>query len=185
MKSLLVAITAMSTKRKLDVLPPASPKRRSNANMPIMSSSDAQQFWLLKSEPDDYSIDALKREGSTCWDGVRNAVARKNLRLMKLGDECLFYHSSCGKNVGVVGTCRVQRTAYPDPADEKWSVVDVAFSSKLEIPILLPLLKEKKDGKLSGMALFSQPRLSVQPVSTEHYAAMLQMAEELARARGE
>ena len=136
------------------------------------------QFWLLKSEPDDYSIDMLQRDGFTCWDGVRNVVARKNLRAMLQGDSCLFYHSSCGKNVGVVGTCTVKRTAYPDPADAKWAVVDVEFGAKFSQPLLLPALKAEQDGRLSGMALFRQPRLSVQPVSADHYNEILRMVEE-------
>ena len=73
-------------------------------------------FWLLKSEPSDYSIQQLAKDATTVWDGVRNAVARKNLRAMGEGDRCLFYHSSC-KLVGVVGEATVIRTAYPDPAE--------------------------------------------------------------------
>lgn len=153
-------------KRKLETINSSS---GSTAESPM-------QFWLLKSEPDDYSIDMLQRDGSTCWDGVRNAVARKNMRAMREGDSCLFYHSSCGKHVGVVGTCTVCRPAYPDPADAKWSCVDVQFGAKFSEALLLPALKAEQDGSLQGLALFRQPRLSVQPVSAAHYAHILLMA---------
>ena len=135
------------------------------------------QFWLLKSEPDDYSIDMLQRDGSTCWDGVRNVVARKNIRAMREGDRCFFYHSSCRKQVGIAGVCSVKRTAYPDPADDKWAVVDVKFEYKFTRPLLLPALKAEQDGRLAGLALFRQPRLSVQPVSLAHYTEIQHMAE--------
>ena len=151
--------------------------------LPVAGSSAAPavaqlaQYWLLKSEPDDYSIDMLQQDGSTCWDGVRNAVARRNLRTMRAGDRCLFYHSSCGKDVGIVGTCSVKRAAYPDPSDEKWAVVDVSFGVKFAAALLLPALKAEQDGCLSGLSLFRQPRLSVQPVSRHHYTEILRMAE--------
>ena len=151
-----------------------APKRKRSDDA---APSTEPQAWLLKSEPDDYSIDALLNEGSTQWDGVRNPTARKNLREMKVGDSCLFYHSSCGKNTGVVGTCLVKRAAYPDPADEKWAVVDVTNACKFKRPVLLPALKAEADGRLQGLALFNQPRLSVQPVSMAHYTEILDMAE--------
>ena len=135
------------------------------------------QHWLLKSEPDDYSIDDLARDSWTVWDGVRNAVARKNLRAMRVGDECIYYHSSCGKHVGAVGTCRVKREAYADPADDKWVVVDVTFQSKFQDLLSLPALKAEQEGALSGCVLFSQPRLSVQPLSEAHFAQFLRMAD--------
>ena len=158
------------------------PKRKLASSQEATGSASSSQeeahaqAWLLKSEPDDYSIDHLIRDSWTCWDGVRNVVARKNLRAMRAGDACLFYHSSCGKMVGVVGTCQVKRAAYPDPADEKWAVVDVSFGSKFDSPLLLPALKAEADGRLQGMVLFTQPRLSVQPVSMAHYAEILRMA---------
>ena len=133
------------------------------------ASSSASRFWLLKSEPSDYSISAMEAEGRTVWDGVRNMQARKFMREMRLGDRCLFYHSSC-KNVGVVGEVKVVREAYPDPADANWSVVDVAHVETWPSIVSLDTLKTHKDGALQGMKLLQQPRLSVQPVSAEHCA---------------
>jgi predicted RNA-binding protein with PUA-like domain len=105
----------------------------------------AKSYWLMKSEPDTYSIDDLARDGRTHWDGVRNFKARNNMRAMKVGDEVLFYHSNASPP-GVVGVARVCREAYPDPAqfdrkskyhDEKstrekprWDMVDVEFVAK-------------------------------------------------------
>jgi len=75
-------------------------------------------YWLLKSEPADYSIAMLEKEDQkkTCWDGVRNAAARKHLRAMRIGDKAFFYHSSCAR-VGIAGVVSVCRTAYDDPTD--------------------------------------------------------------------
>jgi len=136
------------------------------------SSSRAPAFWLLKSEPADYSIAMMEKEGTTVWDGVRNPVARKNLRAMAIGDQCLFYHSSCGKNVGVVGVVECVREAYPDPADANWAVVDVRHVQTWPDTVTLPLLKEHSgdDGALAGMVLFRQARLSVQPVTAAQFA---------------
>jgi predicted RNA-binding protein with PUA-like domain len=85
----------------------------------------ARAHWLVKSEPFKYSWDDLVKDGSTYWDGVRNAQARNNLREMKIGDRVLYYHSNEGKEV--VGIAKVTRRAYPDPTtdDERWVVVDL------------------------------------------------------------
>ena len=111
----------------------------------------------------------LETDGQTTWDGVRNALARKNLRAMRLGDSCLFYHSSC-KDVGVVGEVAVVREAYPDPADEKWAVVDVRFTERWRKVVPLATLRQHATGALAGLALLSQSRLSVVPVSAQHFA---------------
>ena len=140
------------------------PKRRLAEDGPAANSQ--QRCWLVKSEPDDYSIQMMEEEGTTVWDGVRNAVARRNLRSMSVGDAVLFYHSSCN-DVGVVGLVEVASAAYPDPADEKWAVVDVRFRGAWPL-VPLAELKRHADGALEGLALFRQPRLSVQPVSAEH-----------------
>ncbi|EOD41635.1 hypothetical protein EMIHUDRAFT_58527, partial [Emiliania huxleyi CCMP1516] len=121
-------------------------------------------FWLIKSEPADYSIAALRVEGRTVWDGVRNPTARKHLRAMQVGDQCLFYHSSC-KQIGVVGLATVCRAHYADPADQAWAVVDVEYQDTYRQIISLDALKQHRDGALAGMALFKMSRLSVQPVS--------------------
>lgn len=137
----------------------------------------AKQYWLVKSEPDVYSIDDLERDGATLWDGVRNYKARNNMRAMRVGDEVLYYHSNA-KPPGVVGIARVAREAYPDPTqfdrksryfdeksdpdDPRWWLVDVAFVAKLPEPVTLEDVKA--DAALSEMELVRYGRLSVQSV---------------------
>merc|ERR1712224_809534 len=175
LEALSLTLTAPSTVQGSDEASSSSATKPSKATTTPTSAAAAAsppQFWLLKSEPDDYSIEQLEKDGSTVWDGVRNPVARKNLKAMRVGDRCLFYHSSCGKKVGVVGECRVSRAAYPDPADAKWCVVDVEFGARHQALLTLERLKAESDGALSGLALFKQPRLSVVPVSAEHHATI-------------
>ena len=143
---------------------PATPKPSSRSSSKGVAKATTG-LWLVKSEPDDYSIDQLEREGTTVWDGVRNAVAQKNMKAMRKGDQVLFYHSSC-KSVGVVGIAAVAREQYLDPSNEeggrKWVLVDLSFVSKFERLVSLPWLKAQTE--LQGMVLLRQPRLSVQPV---------------------
>lgn len=137
----------------------------------------AKRYWLMKSEPETYSIDDLERDGSTCWDGVRNYKARNNMRDMRVGDEVLFYHSQ-SKPPGIVGIARVSREAYPDPLqfdrkskyhdpkskpdNPRWHMVDIAFVAKAAEPLGLPDIRA--DAKLADMELVRQGRLSVQSV---------------------
>ena len=141
-----------------------------------------KQCWLVKSEPDVYSLDALERDGSTHWDGVRNYKARNNLRAMRIGDEVLFYHSNA-KPPGVVGIAKVCREAYPDPsqfdrkskyfdaesdpAAPRWSLVDVAFVARL--PRMVSLDDIRADAALADMELLRHGRLSVQSVTRPQY----------------
>lgn len=152
---------------------PAAAPRKLKLTGKESSATSAVSHWLLKSEPSDYSIDDLQREGVTAWDGVRNAVARANMRKMKVGDLAFFYHSSAGKDTAIVGTVRVRRLAYPDPVDERWCCVDVEFVSKFKMPISLSNLKElaknPAGAAISGLSLFRQPRLSVVPVSKQEW----------------
>ena len=136
--------------------------------------------WLMKSEPDVYSIDDLKRDGSTCWEGVRNYQARNLLREMEVGDAVLFYHSNA-KPPGVAGLARVARTAYPDhfswePAHKyydpkstadvpRWWMVDVEYVDTL--PHLVALDQLKTEPALGDMVVTKRSRLSVQPVRQE------------------
>jgi predicted RNA-binding protein with PUA-like domain len=136
------------------------------------------RHWLLKSEPDTYSIDTLQREGVGRWDGVRNFTARNLLREMKVGELALFYHSST-RVPAVVGVCRVHREAYADPsqhdpkspyfdpksnaADPRWSMVEVEYVSHL--PRAVTLEEIKADPALAEMVLVKRSRLSVQPVT--------------------
>ncbi|MCH9684330.1 MAG: EVE domain-containing protein [Deltaproteobacteria bacterium] len=145
-------------------------------------------FWLLKSEPDDYSIDDLKRDRRAPWDGVRNFSARNRLREMKRNELALFYHSST-RPTGVVGLCRIAKTAHPDPSqfdscsryhdpkstedEPRWSMVEVQYVSHL--PRIVTLDEIKAEPALSEMVLVRRARLSVQPVTVaqfEHIVAM-------------
>jgi predicted RNA-binding protein with PUA-like domain len=148
----------------------------------------AKQYWLMKSEPDVYSIDDLERDGSTFWDGVRNYKARNNMRAMKVGDEVLFCHSNASPP-GVVGVARVCREAYPDPtqfdrrskyydeksdkADPRWSLVDIEFVSKLASPVSLDDVKSQN--ALADMELVRYGRLSVQSVKKEEFTRVKRM----------
>jgi len=141
------------------------------------------QYWLIKSEPDAFSIDDLKRDGTTAWEGVRNYQARNNLRAMEKGDLALFYHSSTNPT-GVVGVAKVAETAHPDKTqfdtkgeyyDKKstqekpiWYCPDFAFVEKFTR--IVTLEEMKKDKKLAGMMVAQRgSRLSVQPVSRAHF----------------
>jgi len=144
----------------------------------------------MKSEPDVYSIDDLRRDGTTCWDGVRNYQARNFLRGMRVGDLALFYHSNA-KPPGVAGVCRVVREAYPDPTawdpsdghyDPRstpgrplWDMVDVAFEEAFAAPV--PLEALKAEPRLQGMVLLSGKamRLSVQPVAKQHFDRIVRL----------
>lgn len=98
-------------------------------------------YWLVKSEPDVYSYERLEREGTTRWDGVRNYMARNNLRSMKTGDLCLYYHSNIG--LEIVGIACVSREYYPDPTAESgdWSAVDLVPLKNSTGMLLWPRLK--------------------------------------------
>jgi predicted RNA-binding protein with PUA-like domain len=134
-----------------------------------------RQYWLVKSEPNTYSFDKLVSDGRTTWDGVRNFMARNNLRAMKEGDLLLFYHSNVGKDV--VGVARVTREAYPDPTakGEDWSVVDLAPAFPMKKSVTLEAMK--KDPALKGFQLLTHSRLSVVPVSEAHFNHILELGE--------
>ena len=134
------------------------------------------KYWLLKSEPDVWSIDQQKKAGSkgATWDGVRNYQAAKNLKAMKKGDLCFFYHSNIGKEI--VGIVKVIREAYPDPTDKskKFVAVQVRFEKKLSQPITLENIKKTKE--LKDLSLIKQSRLSVMPIDTKHWKIILKMS---------
>lgn len=151
------------------------------------------QHWLFKSEPDVYGIDALQADGSTYWDGVRNYQARNLMRdEMKPGDKVLYYHSRI-KPMGVVGIAEITSEGYPDPTqfeagtkyfDEKatpdaprWFVVDLRFVEKFDRVVTLQEMKA--DPALDGMMVTRRgARLSVQPVSAEHFAHVVALARQ-------
>jgi predicted RNA-binding protein with PUA-like domain len=132
-----------------------------------------RRYWLTKSEPDKYSWEDLVKDGSTYWDGVRNAQARNNLAAMKKGDLVLYYHSNEGKEV--VGVAKVTRESYQDPTsdDERWVVVDVAPLKPLKTPVTLAEIKS--DAKLADVALVKQSRLSVMPIPKPHFDRILKL----------
>jgi predicted RNA-binding protein with PUA-like domain len=138
----------------------------------------ARSHWLVKTEPSTYSWDDLLRDGSTRWDGVRNALARNHLGAMKKGDHVLVYHS--GDDKAAVGIAKVERVAYPDPTadDPRWLAVDLAALRPLAEPVTLATVK--KDPKLKEMALVRQSRLSVMPVADAAFADILARARTMA-----
>lgn len=130
--------------------------------------------WLLKSEPFKFSWDQLVKDGRTHWDGVRNHQAAINLKAMAVGDTAFFYHSNEGKEI--VGIAEVVRTAYPDPSDEagRFVMVDVAPVEPVKRPVTLAEMKATP--ALADLALIRQSRLSVVPVSDEHWSIIMAMA---------
>ena len=132
-------------------------------------------YWLLKSEPDVWSINEQIKAGikGADWDGVRNYQAANNLRRMKKGDLCFFYHSNIGKEI--VGIVEVIKTAFIDPTDKKkrFVAVKVKFKSKLKTPVSLANIKKNKD--LKDIPLIRQSRLSVMPIDTKSWKIILKM----------
>ena len=147
------------------------------------------QYWLMKSEPDVYSIDDLERDGSTYWEGVRNYTARNNMRKMTVGDLVLYYHSNA-KPPGVAGVARITKEAYPDPhqwdpkskyydakstqENPRWSMVDVEFVEKLPNMVSLDTMKTAKG--LEEMVVIKRGRLSVQPVTAKEFEIVKRLA---------
>ena len=133
-------------------------------------------YWLLKSEPNVWSIDQQIKVGSkgSDWDGVRNYQARNNLKKMKKGDLCFFYHSNIGKEI--VGIVEVIKTAFIDPTDRKkrFVAIKVKFKNKLKTPVTLENIKENKD--LKDLPLIKQSRLSVMPIDTKSWKIILKMS---------
>ncbi len=153
---------------------------------------DTTRYWLMKSEPQVFSIDDLRNapRQTTCWDGVRNYQARNYMRAMQIGDQVLFYHSNADPPA-IVGIAEVVRTAYPDPtqfdkkdkhydprsdpAKPRWDMVDIRFVRKFPTPLPLDLLRQQPG--LKGMELLRKgSRLSVQPVRPSEWAVILKLA---------
>ena len=135
------------------------------------------KYWLLKSEPDVWSFDQQIKVGlkGSVWDGVRNYQAANNLRKMKKGDLCFFYHSNIGKEI--LGVVTVIKEAYPDPTDKtnKFVAIKVRFNKKLLCPVSLESIKDTK--KLKDLPLIRQNRLSVMPIDTKHWKIILKMSK--------
>ena len=139
------------------------------------ATSPRADHWLFKSEPDVFSFDNLVAKGAKGeeWDGVRNYLARNNMRAMKKGDLGFFYHSNIGKEI--VGICQVVREAHPDSTtdDERWECVDVKAVCPLPKPVTLADVKANP--KLEKMSLVTSMRLSVQPVTASEWMEVCRM----------
>lgn len=125
-------------------------------------------YWLVKSEPSEYSWEDLLKKGEEIWDGIRNFQARNYLKEMKMGDLVLFYHS--GKTKEIVGIAEVTEEAFPDPGDnEQKGWVSVKIKPKKPLMKPFPLEQIKIDGQLSNLPLIKQSRLSVMPVEKQQF----------------
>ena len=135
------------------------------------------QYWLMKSEPDVWSIEQQKKAGlkGASWDGVRNYQAAKNLKSMKKGDLCFFYHSNIGKEI--VGIVEVIKEAYLDKTDKsgRFVAVTVQFKKKLTKPVTLETIKKNKE--LSHLSLIKQSRLSVIPIDSKSWKILNNMGK--------
>ena len=133
------------------------------------------QYWLLKSEPNVWSFDQQKKIGTkgVVWDGVRNYQAANNLKKMKKGDLCFFYHSNIGKEI--VGIVEIIKTAFIDPTDKqkKFVAVQVKYKKMLEKPVSLENIKKNKD--LEQLPLIKQSRLSVMPIDSKCWKILNKM----------
>ncbi len=151
----------------------------------------SRRHWLMKTEPDSFSIDDLQRVGMEPWNGVRNYQARNHMRQMRAGDGVLFYHSSCAVPA-IVGIATVASDAYPDPTqfdpaspyfdakstreEPRWSLVDVAFERKFDRPIPLQDIRQHADRLGEGFALTQRgSRLSVMPVTAAQWKLLLEL----------
>src|SRR5690625_5069788 len=149
-----------------------------------------KQYWLMKSEPNDYSIDDLERDDVEPWDGVRNYEARNMMRdQMKVGDRAFFYHSNVKPHT-IAGEMEICSEPYPDPTqfdygrkyfdekiserDQRWQLVDVKFVRIFETPVSRDELKEHED--LLEMQLFKRNRLSITRVTESEYNKILKLA---------
>ena len=157
---------------------------------PLLSSTGMAKFWLFKSEPSAYSIDDLKKDGATCWDGIRNYQARNLIRdEIRKGDRVLLYHSSASPP-GVAGLARVVREAYPDDTaldpkhpqfdpiskrdEPTWFMVDIEWEETF--PQVVSLSEIRAKPQLKDMVLVNNSRLSVQPVRKKEFERILKMA---------
>lgn len=131
-------------------------------------------LFLLKTEPEVYSLSDLKRDGKTRWDHIRNFQARAIIKTIKAGDTCLIYHTGSEKQI--VGEATVVKAPYPEPTSDKgeWICFDIAYESTFARAVTLAEIKLSY--VLKDMRLVKQARLSVQPVEEAHYKAILQLA---------
>ena len=131
------------------------------------------QYWLVKTEPEEYSFNDLLRDKHVVWDGVRNYQARNNLKKMKKGDKVLVYHS--GETKEIIGIAEVCKESYEDPKDKTntWVVVELKPCEALQFPVSLTQIKKEKP--LSNLPLLKQSRLSVMPISKSEFEYILKL----------
>ncbi len=152
------------------------------------------KFWLMKSEPEEFGIDDLKRVRTEPWDGVRNYQARNMMRdEMKKGDKAFLYHSNCDEP-GVYGVMRIKRNGYPDhtafdpddkhydaksdPENPRWFMVDVGYVRKFKQPVLLRTMREYAEKELKDLALLRRGnRLSIMPVTATQWDFILELSK--------
>lgn len=173
---------------------PSRKRKQVEEVAPAPASGDWPQWWLMKNEPEDFSIDMLMSEPhqTRYWDGVRGGEAKNHMKKMKLGDKVFFYYSSC-KVPRIVGVMTVAREAYPDyfawdksskyydplgkEGETKWVMVDVKYERKVEREVSLAELREYEATDLKGMPLLTRPRLSVSPVTADQARLILELAK--------
>lgn len=129
-------------------------------------------YWLLKTEPETYSWDTLVKDKKAVWDGIRNFRARKNIKDMKKGDIALIYHT--GGEKAIIGLANVAKEHFPEPKNKEWLAVEITPEKKLKKPVTLAQVKSDK--RLAGMVLVRVARLSVQPVTAEEFAIILELS---------
>jgi predicted RNA-binding protein with PUA-like domain len=154
---------------------PRKPKAAATPGGKPAAPASTPAFWLFKSEPDSFSWEQQKARGKKGepWEGVRNFLARGNMKAMRLGDRCFFYHSNVGKEiVGIVEVCAL---AHQDASDATgvWKCVDVRAIADMPKPVSLIAVKANR--KLANMVLVRSSRLSVQPVTREEWAEVCRM----------
>jgi len=135
------------------------------------------QYWLMKSEPNVWSIDQQKKAGAkgATWDGVRNYQAANNLKKMRMNDLCFFYHSNIGKEI--VGVVKIVKEAFLDKTDKKgrFVAVQVRFIKKLKNPVTLKKIREDKE--ICHLPLIKQSRLSVMPIDYKSWKKICKMGK--------
>ena len=140
----------------------------------MKTSNQKKNHWLIKSEPESWSWDQQKRKKTEHWDGVRNYQAANYMKQMKIGDECLFYHSVSEK--AIKGIVMISKEYYPDPSDKKgiFGMVDVTYVKNLKEVYLSEI---KADSFFDDFPLVKQSRLSVMPVSLREWKKLIKMSE--------
>jgi predicted RNA-binding protein with PUA-like domain len=166
--------TAAKTAKGKSAKKPATKKPAKKSATPSRKGS-GPAYWLLKSEPDAFSWDNLKAKGAAGepWTGVRNFLARNNMKAMQVGDLGFFYHSNIG--LDIVGVLKVSALAHPDPSDDtgKWECVDVVAVADMPKPVALADVKATPS--LAKMSLVTSMRLSVQPVTPAEWRTVCKM----------